>query len=41
MKNIQSKDKKVYRGMVVDTMTGFMKTMGELSDEEKTMYFRS
>lgn len=35
MKNIQIGDEKIYRGMVGDTMVGFMKIMGELSDEAK------
>lgn len=35
MKNIQSRDEKVYRRMVSDTMVGFMNTMGDLSDEAK------
>lgn len=35
MKNIQSSDEKVYRGMVGDTMVGFMKTIDTLSDEAK------
>ncbi|MCO5781437.1 hypothetical protein [Citrobacter meridianamericanus] len=35
MKNIQSRDEKVYCRMVSDTMVGFMNTMGDLSDEAK------
>lgn len=35
MKNIQSRDEKVYRRMVSDTMVGFMNTIGDLSDEAK------